>query len=249
MPKATAPQTPKRARPLPTAHTVPLAVLLTLVGGGLDAYTFISRNGVFANAQSGNVVLMAVAAALGHWRQALNHLPSIVAFVVGVIAAESLNRPRVAALVRRPVRAAIGLEIAVLTLVGFIPRSAPDSVVTVLIAFTAAVQTSTFRTLVDTTFTSTMTTGNLRTGARNAYLALIDHDTTAGRRARQFGMIVLAFALGALGGARLTATLGTHAVWFGAALLVACLLLFVHDEHTAAARQAHVSRSVRPGRR
>ncbi|WP_205522940.1 YoaK family protein [Streptomyces sp. RLB3-6] len=212
-------------------------MLLTLVGGGLDAYTFIGRNGVFANAQSGNIVLMGVAAAQGYWRQALNHLPPIIAFVTGSIAAESLRRPKVVALVLRPVRAALGLEIAVLAVVGFIPRTAPDILVTVMIAFTASVQASTFRTLVDTKYITTMTTGNLRSGARNAYLALVDHDTAAARRARQFGVIVLAFALGALGGARLTATEGPHAVWVGAVLLLAGLFLFVHDEHTAARKR------------
>lgn len=44
-----------------------LGVLLALVGGGLDAYTFISRGGVFAGAQTGNVVLLGVAAAQRHW--------------------------------------------------------------------------------------------------------------------------------------------------------------------------------------
>ena len=32
-----------------TARSLRLGVLLTLVGGGLDAYTYVSRNGVFAN--------------------------------------------------------------------------------------------------------------------------------------------------------------------------------------------------------
>jgi uncharacterized membrane protein YoaK (UPF0700 family) len=234
MPDAAAPQSVETARALPTAHTVRLGVLLTLVGGGLDAYTFVSRNGVFANAQTGNVVLMCVAAAQTHWRQALNHVPPIIAFVAGVVAAESLKRPKVAALVRKPARAAIGLEIAVLVGVGFIPHGTLSSLVTILIAFTASVQVSTFRTLVDTPYTTTMTTGNLRTAALNFYAALVDHDTAAARRARQFGTIILAFIFGAFGGAILTGAEGTHAVWIGAIVLLLCLVLFVHDERMAA---------------
>ena len=38
------------------------------MGGFLDAYTYLSRNGVFATAQTGNIVLMVV-----------------VAFIVGVV--------------------------------------------------------------------------------------------------------------------------------------------------------------------
>lgn len=79
-----------------------------------------------------------------------------------------------------------------------------------------------------------MTTGNLRTAALNAYEAVIDHNAVAGRRARQFGTVILAFALGAAGGGELTMVVGTRAVWLGAALLLLGLGLFIHEERIAA---------------
>lgn len=42
-------------------------LLLAGAGGFLDAYTFVGRGGVFANAQTGNIVLLAVAAGERHW--------------------------------------------------------------------------------------------------------------------------------------------------------------------------------------
>ena len=213
-----------------TARSLRLGVLLTLVGGGLDAYTYVSRNGVFANSQSGNVVLLGVESAQSHWSQAANHVPPIIAFVLGVATAESLVRPRVAALLRRPARAALVLEIAMLLVVGFIPRGAPDSFVTVLVAFTAAVQVSTFRILQDSPYSTTMTTGNLRTLASSTYRAVFDHDAEAAHRARYFAAIVVSFVLGAVGGAVLTRAEGPHAVWAGAVLLALGLALFVHDQ-------------------
>jgi uncharacterized membrane protein YoaK (UPF0700 family) len=181
----------KTPRVLPTSYTVRLGVLPAVVGGGLDAYTYVSRGGVFANAQTGNVVLMAIEAARAQWRQALDHLPPILA---GVAAAESLKRPRAV----------------------------------------ASVQVSAFRKLVDTPYGTAMTTGNLRTAAFNAYQAVVERDTGAARRARRFAAVILAFTLGALGGARLTATAGDRAVWAGAALFLATLVLFVRDERSAA---------------
>jgi uncharacterized protein DUF1275 len=44
-----------RTRP----ETLPTGLLLAGAGGFLDAYTFIGRGGVFANAQTGNIVLLA----------------------------------------------------------------------------------------------------------------------------------------------------------------------------------------------
>ena len=40
-----------------------VGVLLAIAGGFLDVYTYISRGGVFANAQTGNIVLLGICAA------------------------------------------------------------------------------------------------------------------------------------------------------------------------------------------
>src|SRR5580658_6145873 len=49
---------------MPTIRTrpedLPTGLLLAGVGGFLDAYTFVGRGGVFANAQTGNIVLLGV---------------------------------------------------------------------------------------------------------------------------------------------------------------------------------------------
>ena len=42
-----------------------IGILLALAGGFLDAYTYITCGGVFANAQTGNIVLMGISAAKG----------------------------------------------------------------------------------------------------------------------------------------------------------------------------------------
>ena len=42
-----------------------LGALLTVGGGFLDAYTYFTRGGVFSNAQTGNLVLLAIRLAEG----------------------------------------------------------------------------------------------------------------------------------------------------------------------------------------
>src|SRR5271155_175906 len=82
---------------MPTIRTrpenLPTGLLLAGAGGFLDAYTFVGRGGVFANAQTGNIVLLAVAAGERHWLAALLHVPPILAFMLGVAAAATLARP------------------------------------------------------------------------------------------------------------------------------------------------------------
>ena len=63
-----------------------LGAILALAGGFLDAYTYIGRGGVFANAETGNIVLMGLELADGNFRNALHYLIPITAFACGVLA-------------------------------------------------------------------------------------------------------------------------------------------------------------------
>jgi uncharacterized membrane protein YoaK (UPF0700 family) len=204
--------------------------VLAVVGGFLDAYTYVSRNGVFATSQTGNVVLFGVMAARSQWSQALVRIPSIVAFIVGIFVAETLQRPRVAKLVRWPVTSAIILEILVVLVVGALPLTTPDMFVTIAISFVSSVQVHTFRTLIRWPFTTTITTGNLRTASQAAYLAIVDRDPEAAEKARAFAIVIVAFLAGAVAGALVTLHIGAPAAWCAGGLLVIALAVFMLDD-------------------
>jgi uncharacterized membrane protein YoaK (UPF0700 family) len=220
----------EESRPV-THASLQLGVLLAVAGGFQDAYAYIDLGGVFANAQTGNVVLFGVEAARDHWAAAVRHIPSLLAFVAGVVVAETLHRPRVAAALRWPARIALILEIVVLAVVGVLPRDVPGSVLIVMIAFTASVQVTTFRTLIIWPYNTAMVTGNLRTAAQAAYAAVADRDPEAVRKARSFVVIIGSFVVGAFSGGWLTLHVGRHAIWISAGVLTAALGLFVIDEH------------------
>jgi uncharacterized membrane protein YoaK (UPF0700 family) len=213
-----------------TSRSLRLIVLLTMAAGFLDAYTFLGRGGVFATAQTGNMVLLGVAAAQAEWATALARVPPIAAFVVGVWTAETIRLPRVAAYLRRPVRAALLLEILVLGAVGLLPRGTPDDLVAVLIVFVASVQITSFGLIGQWTFNTTVTTTNLRNAAQALYDAVVHHDSEAAARARSLWPAIGSFAVGALLGGVATAHFGDHAVWAATALLVAGLALFHLDD-------------------
>jgi uncharacterized membrane protein YoaK (UPF0700 family) len=235
------------SRPV-TKASLELGVLLAVAGGFQDAYSFIGLGGVFANAQTGNVVLLGVEAARHQWAAAVRHVPSLLAFVIGVVVAETLSRPRIAGALRYPARFALMLEIVVLGVVGLLPRGVPDSLIVVMIAFTASVQVTTFRTLIIWPYNTAMVTGNLRTAAQAAYQAVADRDAESVRKARSFLIIIGSFTVGAFAGGWLTLHLGRHAIWISAGVLIAALGLFLFEEHRGLWRE-RIRRGLRRPRR
>jgi uncharacterized membrane protein YoaK (UPF0700 family) len=106
-----------------TSESLQLGILLSIVGGFLDSYTFVARGGVFANAQTGNIVFVGIEAAKGDWSQALAYIPPILAFVMGVIVSEMIKKSPSNRLVPDSARAILILEIAILFIIGFIPQT------------------------------------------------------------------------------------------------------------------------------
>lgn len=212
------------------SNSVRLAILLAIVGGFLDAYTFISRDGVFANAQTGNIVLLAVKAARGDWVGALLYIPPILAFILGVMVAEVVKKPHLRNLLYSYRRSILILECIFLIIVGILPSSVSNIVVTACVSFVSSVQISTFRKLDKWAYNSTMTTGNLRTMTEAAYLAFIDHDEEAKKQFKFFLIIILSFVLGAFIGTFSTTQLGNMSVWIASGFLIIAILLYHSDK-------------------
>jgi uncharacterized membrane protein YoaK (UPF0700 family) len=215
-----------------TASSLRFALLVTAASGFLDAYTYVSRGGVFANAQTGNVIFLAIEVSRTHWRDAAQHLWPILAFVVGVSIANVIKTGRAERRVHRPIRWSIAAQAAILAVVGFVPATVPNALVTVPISFIAALQIALFRNIGDLNYIAIAMTGNLMRVTEAGFAAIVDRDS-AGRRA--FGVysaVIAVFVLGALAGAAATGSVGVRAAWIPAAVLAATLAIFVIDERT-----------------
>lgn len=213
-----------------TSESLHLGVLLAIVGGILDAYTYIARGGVFANAQTGNIVLLGVEAAKGNFRQATMSLAPILAFVLGVIISEWLKKVSTVSFIKDSPRAVLILEIIILFIIGFIPNTVPNDIVNVTVSFVSSLQICTFRKLVDSPYSTTMCTGNLRSGSYAAYVAFTEKDRKAAIRALRYFTIIFSFVFGALLGGFLTLAFGVKAIWFASLILIFSVITFNIDE-------------------
>ena len=210
-----------------------LGGLLAIAGGFFDAYTYLCRGGVFANAQTGNIVLFGLKLAEGEWQRVLTYLLPILAFAFGVVAAELVKRrgkrkgKSDAALHWRQV--IVIAEIILLAVVAFLPQQMNMAVNTV-ISFVCAMQVETFRKVRGSAFATTMCTGNLRSGTEQLMIWRQTGERTAARKARHYYAIILFFICGAALGARLTEALGERALLLTCAPLLAVFVLMFREE-------------------
>ena len=195
-----------------------VGALLAAAGGLLDAYTYLSRGGVFANAETGNMVLFGICLIQGQWRRAAGYLLPILAFALGVLAAEFIREHHRSGPRYHWRHTVLLAEIAVLCAVAFLPRGEWDPAANTLVAFVCALQVETFRKVRGNPFATTMCTGNLRSGTEAIYHALTGGKRTSVEKGLCYYAVIACFIAGAALGVLLTKLAPQRAV-LGAAVL------------------------------
>jgi uncharacterized membrane protein YoaK (UPF0700 family) len=204
--------------------------VLMLATGFVDAYTFLQHGHVFAQAMTGNLVLIAIGAfepsIVAFWRP----LVPYAAFTVGVAVVWGWSRRRGTP---APQLATLGLLAGVLVVVGFLPAGTLSVVVTAVIAFAAGMQIAAFRDVGRAAFTTTVMTTNSMKAVNTALTALASADADDRAVARAYATALAGFVAGAFLGAFLTTWWGERAAWVDAALFAVAAGLYVAERRTA----------------
>lgn len=204
------------------SETFRVGAALAVAGGFLDAFTYLCHGGVFANAQTGNIVQLGVRLAEGDLVGVLHYLLPIAAFVAGILLAEGLRRACrhwQAIHWRQPLLLA---EAAVLTLCALAGTGEADTAVNVAVSFVCALQVQGFRKVHGSALATTMCTGNLRSAVESLLAWRANREPGALRRSRHTFGVVGFFILGAALGVLCVRALGGME---GAALGVPIALL------------------------
>mgnify|MGYP000127608903 CR=1 FL=1 len=213
------------------------AVFIILSGGLQDSYTYLCRGKVFANAQTGNIVLLSAYLFDGEWSHCARYFVPVLAFMLGIFVAECVHRhykymERVhwRTMQRLHWRQLVVLgEVLLLFVVGFLPQS-QNLLANAIVSFSCAMQVQAFRKVNGYAFASTMCIGNMRSGTEALCAYFHTRDIAILHKAlTYFGVIVL-FALGAGFGALLTNVFSVRAIWFSCALLtISFFMMFIKE--------------------
>lgn len=205
-------------RPMSQSYIVGL--LLAFAGGYLDVYTYVCRGGVFANAQTGNMVLLAISAAESDFGKVFKYLLPILAFMLGILVTElvkSKYRYNTAIHWRQIV---IALEFIVLLIIAFVPSGVQDDLVNIAVAFVCSMQVESFRKFEGkSAYTTTMCTGNLRSATEHLFFSGLNKNKEERNTSLKYYGIIAIFIVGAFVSMKVSQRVGEKSI------LVACFLL------------------------
>nr|WP_315023859.1 YoaK family protein [uncultured Aminipila sp.] len=207
------------------SETYVVGIILAIVGGYLDAYTYICRGQVFANAQTGNMVLLGIQLAQGNFFRALYYLVPIITFFVGISFVEFIKSRFKINKTLHWRQIAIAIELILLFGIAFLPQGRYNAIAIIVVSFVCSLQAQSFRKFNGNTYASTMCTGNLRSASEHFFRYSSLKNKEELKVTLQYLIIILFFILGAIIGCYLTNVYEVKSVLFSCFGLALVLLL------------------------
>ncbi len=194
-------------------------IIMIAAGGFLGAYTYILKGGVFCNAQTANLVLLAVNFGKGNFYHALYYLIPIFAYFAGSALSEFLPKHVNRLHVLRWDTLFVAFEMIAVFFIGLVPDDAPNQICQIAVNFIASMQYNTFRQAYKVPMATTFCTNHIRQVGINFVKFLEKHDDESGRRLYMHFFMLCAFAAGGMFSSFLSGYFGGKTIWFSEILL------------------------------
>lgn len=210
------------------SESIRLGILLAISGGFMDAYSYMMRDHVFANAQTGNMLLFGVYLSEGKFRTARHYFLPVLAFALGIALAEYVRAKHTQILHWR--QFAVLIEALILVAVGFFPltMNLPANALT---SFACGIQVESFRKIRGNGIATTMCIGNMRTGTQNLFNFFHNRDVEYLKKSLLYYGIIACFVTGAVIGNFLCHYMQEKAIWCCSVLLfIAFIFMFIDYE-------------------
>lgn len=211
-----------------TTESLTIAALLSLSGGLQDIYTYLYRGNVFANAQTGNIVLMSYHLSSGQWQHSLRYLMPVCFFAMGIAATDLLAHFYLSQQKLKWEIRVLYLEIILLALVGFMPVQL-NFLANALVSFSCAMQVQTFRKVRGNSYASTMCIGDLRAAMSFLCSYGLHKEKEDLHRAFIYFSVIACFAVGASLGAIALPYLAGKTIWLSSFLLALAVCLLTSE--------------------
>ena len=198
-------------------------MILTLIGGYINGCTYITRHHILANMSK-----LGINIALGNWQEALNHFIPIIACLLGVSFSEFVKGIVTNLKCKGDWRKyGLALESVALFCIALIPSSTANVVATNLVSFFMGYQLCLFKECLGISFSTTISTGNIRNVGQLFYKALDKKSNSSISKLVIFTILTFSFALGAIPGTLISIAIGTKSIWV-CSLVILMLALWMN---------------------
>ncbi len=207
-------------------ESIVFAVMLSFVGGFQDAYSYVGRQHVFANAQTGNLILLGLNAISGNIKGMLRYFLPLSFFAIGILIACILRENAKSSY--QPLhwhQKVLILEILLLLSNAFMPLGKYDILANSIISLSCAIQVEAFQHFLNINAATTMCIGNIKSGMENLFHFFIKKDTDHLKKALIYISIILFFGIGSAIGIVCTDIFREKAIYVCIVLLI--LLIFL----------------------
>ena len=211
------------------SESITLGIWLAMAGGYMDAYSYLCRDEVFANAQTGNMLLFGVYVTQGRWEKAFQYICPVLAFTLGIILSELVRHKWEERHKFHWRQIAVLLEAMILVVVCFVPAGS-SLFANTLTSLACGIQVETFRSIHGNGIATTMCIGNLRSGTQHLCTYLFCKDKSAFRKSLLYFGIILFFVIGAIGGSIMIGMLQEKAIIVCSVLLFTAFLFMLRSE-------------------
>lgn len=210
-------------------ETLLIGAMLAMVGGFLDVYTYICRGGVFANAQTGNLVIFGIKIAEGDYEDCFYYLIPVISFFLGIVVAEYIRRKYKDNNKIHWRQIVIAFETIVLAVIAFIPKN-NDMLANILVSFVCSLQVQSFKKIYGNAYATTMCTGNLRSATESLYEYKTSKNKSDLQKSLRYYGVIGFFMLGAVIGVLLINVFENKTIFFPCAVLaVVFVLIFIEE--------------------
>jgi uncharacterized membrane protein YoaK (UPF0700 family) len=201
------------------SESIPVGMLLAFSGGYMDAYTYLFRDKVFANAQTGNIILFGVNLTSGNFEHAVQYLFPILSFMAGVFIAQLMRLRFQHSRKLHWRQLTVLVEIIIMVTVCFLSTSV-NLLANSLISFACGVQVQSFRKIHGNSLATTMCIGNLRTATDLLCSFFYTKEKYLLHKSMFYYGAILTFTVGAVAGKYGIGLLGQGAISVSAVLLL-----------------------------
>ena len=156
-------------RNLPVHEQLIFCLLLTAVGGFFDAYTFVNCDGIFANAQTGNLIFVGIDLVEGNFSEVLHYSIPILSFVIGVLVSKFIETKYKELSIFKHIYMLLLTQIVALIIISIKHKYFGVDIRPIVISFICAIQFDGFRKVNNLVFASVFCTGNLRSMSEHLY--------------------------------------------------------------------------------